>query len=359
MDDIRYLTHAVRLAQQQLGQTGQNPTVAAILANEKGLISYGVHPGAGQPHAEIIAFQRAKQKDLSGATLYVTLEPCSHTGRTPPCTRAIIQSGVARVVLGHIDPNPQVAGQGVAALKAAGIECLIAPLPDIIELYRTYRHHHQHHQLWVDLKIAHTQDHLLAGPQGKPLSITGPDTNLWTQLQRAQHEALLTSSATLRADNPAFNARLHGQHIKKPLFVITQFADLPLTLKCFETTASITLLHSKQAPQARLNQLRQHGIQCYCIPHPWGKAYWSSVFEYIYQLGFRTLWCELGAHGLSSCLALGLAHRVYRLISSHCAQHGLHFSIDDLAPHYIQSHLVQSFNDDQLWVHERSPIADL
>ena len=327
LDDIKYLQTIASLAESQRGSTGSNPTVAALIANAQGLISYGVHPGAGHPHAEIIAIERAHHKALTHATLYITLEPCAHTGRTPPCTERIIRSGIKRVIFGCIDPNPLVNQQGQIALKAAGIACFFSPLPSIHRLYEPYTQYHLGRS-WVSLKIAHTQNRIVASSQGRPLKITGTVAHHWTQTQRAKHDACLTSAATIRSDNPRFNARYCCQTFQKPLFVISRNAHIPKNSICLKTPEKLTVFYAQSAPKTNLSILLNLGIKCIEVTAPFDSSYWKKVFEYIHAAGHQSVWCELGPTATVSCLKSNQVNRFYQLISPDQSASGLTFNCD-------------------------------
>lgn len=187
--------------------------VGSVIVDAEGnLLSKGFHQKAGQAHAEINALQNALQGDfkekLKDSTIYVNLEPCCHFGKTPPCTKAIIESGIKKVVIGSLDPNPKVEGKGVKELKENGIEVINGVLEEeCAELNKFFFHWIKTKKPWVTLKIAATLDgkiHL--GEAGR--QITGPETQVKVQELRAEHDAILTGSGTVLADNPQMNVRL-------------------------------------------------------------------------------------------------------------------------------------------------------
>ncbi|HQI82247.1 MAG TPA: bifunctional diaminohydroxyphosphoribosylaminopyrimidine deaminase/5-amino-6-(5-phosphoribosylamino)uracil reductase RibD, partial [Deltaproteobacteria bacterium] len=160
--DIAFMSEAVALARLAIGRTAPNPSVGAVVVREGRIVGRGYHPGAGLPHAEVFALDEAGDA-ARGATLYVTLEPCNHQGRTPPCTEAVIRAGIARVVAGVLDPNPLVAGRGIERLKAAGVQVDVGVLADECrDLIAWYAHWMEKKRPFVIMKAAITLDGRIA-----------------------------------------------------------------------------------------------------------------------------------------------------------------------------------------------------
>ena len=209
--DVSYMAHAIRLAKNGVYTTTPNPNVGCVIVNEDGVIvGSGWHHKAGTPHAEIHALNQAGEL-ARGATAYVTLEPCSHYGRTPPCSEALIKAGVNRVVAAMVDPNPVVAGRGLNMLKEAGIEVAHGLLAEQAEaLNPGFVKRMQHGLPKVTLKMASTLDGKIALANGKSQWITGPEARRDVQRHRARACAVLSGSGTVLADNPSLNVR-HGE----------------------------------------------------------------------------------------------------------------------------------------------------
>ncbi len=227
MDDLEHMRRAMALAAEVRQSTAPNPWVGAVVVPAE---RFGGRPAAsyegatappGGPHAEVTALAAADAA-ARGATLYVTLEPCAHQGRTPPCTDAIIEAGLARVVIGVEDPDPQVAGRGVAALKAAGIDVTVGIAADeVAEQLAPYLKHRSTGRPWVVLKMAATLDGRTAAPDGTSRWITGEPARRDVHLLRAHSDAVLVGSGTVRADDPELTVRLegHGEE-NQPLRVV-------------------------------------------------------------------------------------------------------------------------------------------
>ncbi|PID63826.1 MAG: riboflavin biosynthesis protein RibD [Gammaproteobacteria bacterium] len=206
-----FMRRAIALAQQGLNTTTPNPRVGCVLVKAGQTIGEGYHQQAGQPHAEVNALQNAKDNGHSptGATAYVTLEPCSHHGRTPPCAEALIAAGVAEVVIGSSDPNPEVSGRGVEMLRQAGIAVTESVLREACdELNLGFFKRMTTGLPWVTVKLGMSLDAKIATASGESQWITGSEARQDVQYLRARMCAVMTSSATVIADNPSLNVRL-------------------------------------------------------------------------------------------------------------------------------------------------------
>ncbi len=204
-----YMQKVLDLASKAQGQTSPNPMVGAIILNENGeFVSEGYHLKAGSEHAEIIALKKAGSLARNGI-LYVNLEPCCHYGRTPPCTSAIKQAGIKKVIIGSLDPNPQINGQGLQTLKEAGLEVVFGFLVEqCLALNKFFFYWVQNKKPWLTLKIAATLNGKIdLGNYGK--QITGQSVQKKVHQLRAEHDAILTGSGTILADNPQLNVRFN------------------------------------------------------------------------------------------------------------------------------------------------------
>ena len=205
--DRYFMMLAIELAKRGLYTTRPNPAVGCVLVQAETVVGQGFHPKVGQPHAEVFALRDAGQR-AAGATAYVTLEPCSHTGRTPPCALALIEAGVKRVVIAGLDPNPQVAGRGVSLLQQAGIEVTVGVLTAQAEaLNRGFLKAMRTQMPYVRLKIATSLDGRTAMATGESKWITSAAAREDVQKLRAQSGAIITGSSTVIADNPQLNVR--------------------------------------------------------------------------------------------------------------------------------------------------------
>lgn len=205
--DTYYMSLAIEAAKQGLYTTRPNPAVGCVIVKDGQIIGQGFHPKAGEPHAEVFALNEAGNNAM-GACAYVTLEPCSHTGRTPPCAAALIKAKVARVIVAGLDPNPNVSGRGVAMLREAGIEVVVGVMQAQAEaLNRGFLKAMRSGLPFVRLKIATSLDGRTAMASGESKWITGPAAREDVQSIRARSAAVITGSETVIADNPSLTVR--------------------------------------------------------------------------------------------------------------------------------------------------------
>jgi diaminohydroxyphosphoribosylaminopyrimidine deaminase/5-amino-6-(5-phosphoribosylamino)uracil reductase len=219
-DDLRFMALALSLGRRGLGQTWPNPAVGAVIVKDGIIVGRGWTQSGGRPHAEVEALRRAGDA-ARGATLYVTLEPCSHFGKSPPCADAVIAAGLSRVVVAIEDPNPEVAGQGNARLRAAGIAVDIGVGAD------QARHDHAGHILRMTkgrprvlLKLAISADGKAGAAGGRPVAITGEEVRERVHLLRAENDAIMVGIGTVLADDPMLTCRLPGMAARSPVRVI-------------------------------------------------------------------------------------------------------------------------------------------
>jgi len=221
MDDVEAMQRAVDLASTVRATTAPNPWVGCVVVTAGGQVFEGATQPPGGPHAEAVALAAAGAA-ARGATAYTTLEPCSHHGRTPPCADALVAAGVARVVIGIDDPDPKVAGQGAARLRAAGIvvDHATGGAAEAVALQLApYLHHRRTGRPWVVLKLASSLDGRTAAPDGSSRWITGPEARADAHRLRADSDAVLVGAGTVRADDPALTVR-HVPAERQPLRVV-------------------------------------------------------------------------------------------------------------------------------------------
>lgn len=252
-----YMRQALALA--QLGPRSLNPQVGCVIVDTQGqIVGSGYHHGAGTDHAEVEALRSAGER-AQGATAVVTLEPCSHTGRTGPCTQALIDAGITRVVFAQHDPTHQAAG-GSQILQRAGIEVTEGILEqEAGKVNRAWTHVQRHGRPYVMLKLAQTLDGRVADASGGPTAITGLEARRVTHQLRADCDAVMVGTSTALIDDPELTVRMQdvGQH---PLRVVMGERDLPRSLKIFSEAAP-TLILRERRPQAALSALHDAGVQ--------------------------------------------------------------------------------------------------
>ena len=220
-EDLRWLDAAVALAKPLLGTTADNPTVGAIVVDPKAqaILGQGVTAAGGRPHAEPQALGIAGLA-ARGATLYVTLEPCHHWGRTPPCVDAVLASGVKRVVIGMVDPDPRTAGESVKRLAAAGIDVLVADHPPSRRLHEGFAKRVATGRPFITVKLAVSADGMIGRADQGNVPITGAGARHWTHLQRAMVDAVMVGGRTALIDDPLLTVRIPSLESRTPLRVI-------------------------------------------------------------------------------------------------------------------------------------------
>ncbi len=202
-----FMQEALKEARLAVGVSRPNPPVGAVVVRDNQIVGRGHTQVPGKAHAEVMAL-RAAGDAASGSDLYVTLEPCCHYGRTPPCTEAIIAARIKRVFFSHGDPNPQVAGKTRLILESAGIQVQEnVGTPGMEYFYEAYDYYVENRRVFVELKIAQTKDGFIAGPQHERLAITGDKANQWTHQLRAASDAIVIGGSTLVKDDPRLNVR--------------------------------------------------------------------------------------------------------------------------------------------------------
>lgn len=272
-DDHRHMARAIRLAWRGLYTTDPNPRVGCVLVRGGEIVGEGWHRKAGEPHAERIALAEAGEK-ARGATAYVTLEPCCHHGKTPPCTEILIEAGVKRVVAAMEDPNPLVAGKGLARLREAGIEAQAGLLKgEAKQLNPGFIRRMERGLPWVRCKLAMSLDGRTAMASGESAWITSEEARLDVQRLRARSSCVLTGIGTLLADDPSLNVRLNvGElpgvesvhHLRQPVRVVLDSAlRVPENAKMFSLPGRTWLFHAhgdeeKVARLARLESVEVH-----------------------------------------------------------------------------------------------------
>jgi diaminohydroxyphosphoribosylaminopyrimidine deaminase/5-amino-6-(5-phosphoribosylamino)uracil reductase len=313
-DDLRYFRAALAIGRRELGATAPNPAVGALVAKDGVIVGRGWTQSGGRPHAEPMALAEAGEQ-ARGATLYVTLEPCAHHGKTAPCADAIVAAGVARVVGGLTDPDPRTAGQGFAQLRAAGLAVESDVLPD--EGRRAHRGHIlrvTEGRPMVTLKIARTLDGFAAGAEhDRRLAITGLAANLRTHVQRSMHDAIMLGIGAILGDDPLLTVRLPGVR-RQPLRVaLDARLDLPpLSRMASSARESPTLvLCGAKADPVRRATLAALGVEIADCPLIEGRLDLRGALEILAARGLTRVFSEGGPRVGSALIAEGLADEVW------------------------------------------------
>ena len=317
--DLAFMKLALREARKGVGRTSPNPAVGAVVVRDGTVVGKGYHRKAGTPHAEVHAL-RAAGLQAAGATLYVTLEPCNHTGRTPPCTRAILAAGIRRVVAGMRDPNPHVAGRGCDFLAGQGIEVVHGILaPECEEINRPFIKHVTTGRPWVILKAGASLDGRIATRTGQ----SGWITNEWSRREvhrlRDRVDAILVGAGTARCDDPSLTTRLPGRRGRDPLRVVldpTLRLDPKAKLLTQSSPAPTWLFCAPGADERRRAALAAAGAVVKPVPEPApGRLDLAAVLAELGRAGATSLLVEGGGRVHGSFLRAGLADEIYLFLA--------------------------------------------
>ena len=318
-DDAFYMARALRLAERGLLTTAPNPRVGCVLLNKGTVVGEGWHAVAGQPHAEINALQQAGSQ-AAGATAYVTLEPCCHQGRTPPCTDALIAAGVKRVVAAMEDPNPQVAGKGLAALRAAGIDATAGVLAAAAEqLNAGFVMRMRQGRPRVRCKLAMSLDGRTAMASGESQWITGAAARADVQQLRARSDAIMTGIGTVLADDPSLTVRLDepGDGFRQPLRVILDSClRTPPDAKLLDLPGE-TLIVTGADDADNEARLTRSGIRVVTLPLQDGQLDLPAVLQYLGTLQVNEVHLEAGATLCGALLQAGLIDELVIYMAPH------------------------------------------
>ena len=287
------MQRALHLAAQAGNTTSPNPKVGCVIAHGEQIVGEGFHVQAGAPHAEVHALRQAG--DLArGATAYVTLEPCSHTGKTPPCANALIDAGVTEVICAMVDPNPQVAGQGLARLQAASIHTAHGLLSEQAQaLNRGFLSRIQRSRPFVTLKLAASLDGKTALANGDSQWITGAAARADVHKERAARNAIITGSGTVLADNPQLNVR-GTACLKQPVrVVLDRQLRSPVTAQIFDTRLAPTWLFTAAAHDTSAYAAR--GVRCFVWEASQAADSLKFILHTLAQEGINEAWVEAGA----------------------------------------------------------------
>ncbi|HUI21729.1 MAG TPA: bifunctional diaminohydroxyphosphoribosylaminopyrimidine deaminase/5-amino-6-(5-phosphoribosylamino)uracil reductase RibD [Methylocella sp.] len=312
--DTRYMAAAISLGRRGLGLCAPNPAVGALLVKEGVVLARGWTKPGGRPHAETEALREAGVQ-ARGATLYVSLEPCSHHGQTPPCTDAIIAAGTGRVVYAVDDPDPRAGGRGAQILVDAGIEVTPGVLAQ--EARRANLGHFlrvTRERPMVTLKLAVTADLYAAGSEREPrLMITGKAANGFVHVMRSMHDAVMTGIGTVLADDPLLNVRLPGLEERKLLRVVLDSdLRLPPHARIAATAAGPTLiLAGEGASQEKAARLREAHVEVESVSRDEeGRVELTEALRLLGRRGLTRIFCEGGPGMAAALIGQGLADEV-------------------------------------------------
>ena len=318
-DDRAYLERARVLAKQGWGHVHPNPLVGCVLVKDGSVVGEGFHARFGGPHAEIVALEKALG-EAEGATAYVSLEPCHHHGKTPPCSEALLRAGVRRVVYGAADPGAQSGGGG-AALRAAGLD-VVGPVFDDRQAWSenpAFFHAARYGTPFVALKLAMSLDARIAAAPGLRTRITGPEVEHEVHRLRSGFDAVMVGAGTVRADDPRLTVRLVPRGAR-PLrrVILDSGASIPseaALLADEEPDAPVHVFTREEVPESEIERLEERGAHVHPVregPHGLDLGHVQSV---LWDIGVRSVFCEGGRRVAARCLAEGLVRRLYLFVA--------------------------------------------
>ena len=350
-DDLRHMRDALALAERARGWTFPNPMVGCVIVKGGKRIAEGYHRRAGQPHAEVLALKQAGRR-AKGATVYVTLEPCAHTGRTPPCADALIAAGVGKVVIPLRDPNKRVSGRGIKALRHAGIEVVVGVLrAEAQRQNEAFLHSVRHQRPFVVAKIAQSLDGKVATAKGESQWITSPPARRLGRRLRHTNDAILVGVGTVLADNPRLTVRQRGT--RDPLRVVLDSRlQTPANARVIGDDGRCLIICDETAQAQKRTPLERAGAQVVAVSRDRGGLLLPEVLDQLDRREVRSLLVEGGAKIMGSFFAAGLVNKIYCFIAprllggkGRSALEGIGFAPLDAAP-ILRSIEVQSIGAD-------------
>ncbi len=309
--DRAMMQKCLELARQALGKTAPNPMVGAVVVKDGQIIGTGFHPGAGQPHAEVFALREAGEQ-AKGATIYVSLEPCNHYGRTPPCSEALVQAGVAKVVVGMVDPNPLVSGGGIARLRAAGIEVVVGVEEEACrKLNEAFIYRITHRQPFGILKYAMTLDGKIATTSGDSNWVTQDAARHEVHRVRAGCDAVIVGTNTVCRDNPFLTNHHAGSH--NPLRVVmSRSLKLPSEAHLWDVSEAPTLVFTEVGSNPELQKrLLNKGVEVV----EFDTLTPAKVMAALYQRDFLSVLWECGGTLAAPAIASGAVQKILAFIA--------------------------------------------
>ncbi len=314
----KFMQEALNAARQTSARVSPNPRVGAVLVKGDKIIARGWHNGSGTAHAEVMAIHAAGPA-VAGSTLYVTLEPCNHFGRTPPCTKAIIEAGISKVHVALSDPNPQVFGRGTARLRQAGIDVIYddEARDDAAELNRPYLTWMTKHRPWVMLKTAQSLDGKVASSFGESQYISGPKALSYVHDLRGDSDAILVGVATIIADNPQLTCRGASDR-PDPLRVIldTHGRTPPTSRVCNQSSSDPTWIYtSDKSPEEWRKAMTNRDVRVITVPTLNNRIDLPEVIRDLADHGIQSLMVEGGPMVHAGFIAIGLVDEWQTVIS--------------------------------------------
>lgn len=310
LDEV-YLQRAYELAARGIGSTAPNPPVGAVIVRYGRIVGEGYHHRAGEPHGEANAL-RAAGEAARGATAYISLEPCNHTGRTPPCSNALIEAGVARVVIGTVDPNPKTNGNGVAALRERGIEVEISNDARARELIDLFAGSLRTDRPFITLKMAMSLDGAIASRPGVAQWLTSEETRSYVRDLRIAHDAVMVGAGTVRVDDPQLTVRPPHHRLRPFVRVVACETDtVPETSRVFSTIEDYakTIVLAPAGARARFSALAEVADVVFIGEERSDRLDLALAMQALRDREIYSVLCEGGPTAAANLIAAGLVDR--------------------------------------------------
>jgi diaminohydroxyphosphoribosylaminopyrimidine deaminase/5-amino-6-(5-phosphoribosylamino)uracil reductase len=366
--DEKWMRAALEWSWRGKGWTSPRPSVGCVLVRDGEIIGAGhTQRGNGNPHGEVMAlrdaWKRNPRRGPRGATAYVTLEPCSHFGTTPPCCDALVREGIVRVVAGVLDPDPRVAGRGFSNLKKMGVEVEQTSLQkECFAAMDEFLFHIVQKRPFVTLKMASSLDGKIALPSGESQWISGSESRAYTHLLRHYSDAVLVGIGTVLSDDPTLSVRLEGLYKQPKRIVLDSQARLPLDANIWDNAPELIVAVSSEAPTNRVNDLVVQGATVLQIgADANGQLEWTELLDVLYKRDIISVLVEGGPTVAGSALSAGIVNKVAQFVAPKILGAGKNaisgFEVPNLAAApelQLVSH--QNFEDDILFEGYLAPL---
>lgn len=320
LNDKRWLSLALAQADKIVGHTAENPAVGCVIIDKDGcLVGVGHTSQNGRPHAEVNALAMAGAR-AQGGTAYVTLEPCSHHGKTGPCARALSQAGIAQVVIAQTDPDPRVFGKGIAYLESQNITVRVEPNSRARRQMAGFLSRQEQGRPFVSVKMATSHDGYIAAKAGAQTWLTGTTSRAYVHDLRSRADVMMTTSGTMAADNPSLNVRIEGFSLPQPaLAILDSEASLPIDSACLAANRQVILYHRAGA---ELKQWPNH-VEPVCVGHDKEGLNLVEILHDLHQRRLSRIMVEAGAQLFSSLDKHKLIDEVIWLKAPHRLDKGI------------------------------------
>lgn len=354
-EDEKYMAMAIELAKKGYGYTAPNPVVGAVIVKDGCMIGQGYHEKYGEPHAERNALASCTQSP-KGATIYVTLEPCCHHGKQPPCTEAILQAGISRVVTGSGDPNPLVGGKGIQILKDHGIQVREHVMKEKCDaLNQTFFHYIQTGRPYVTMKYAMTIDGKIAAYTGASKWVTGEEARHHVHEQRKKNTAIMVGIGTVLADDPMLNCRIEGgrdpvriicdTHLKMPVTskIVKTAKDIPTIIACCTADEELQRPYREAGCKILLTEKKMNHIDLEQLMEQLGKEKIDSI---LLEGGGTLNWAALNA-GIVQKIQAYIAPKIFGGTTAKTPVEGIGVEVPDQA-FLIKNRTIRLLGEDLL-----------